>query len=107
MLKHLISIMLTVIIAAYGSIPTVALDSEVDVRLLSDSEKKEFKDCDVYIVTVKSFSGTFSQIKEFLTYVENYEKLVRIDSLKFNKSKITGELVGSVSLSFYFKKLEE
>lgn len=87
----------------------IKIDASVfdNITLVANSNKKEFADYDIYKVNIKSFSGKFSEIQEFLTYVEKYDKLVRIDSIKFSKSKVTGELVGSISLSFYFKKLED
>lgn len=86
----------------------IKIDASVfdNITLVANSNKKEFSDYDIYKINIKSFSGDFSKIQEFFTYVENYDKVVRIDSIKFSKSKVTGELVGSASLSFYFKKLE-
>ena len=79
--------------------------SSEDVSLKTDN--KDFPEYDIYLVKIKSFSGTLSQIEEFLTYVANYDKVVRVDSLKFNQNKVTGKLDGQVTLSFYFKKIEE
>jgi len=72
----------------------------ISVRL----DTKEFEDYDIYTVNISSFSGTFSQVEEFLEYVNNYNKIVRIDSLGFRKNAITGTLGGDLRMSFYFKK---
>lgn len=68
-------------------------------------ETKEFANYDIYIVNIKDFSITFDQLEEFLTYVENYNKVVRIDTLGIKKSEITGKMTGQLKLSFYFRKL--
>lgn len=65
MLKHLISIMLTVIIAAYGSIPTVALDSEVDVRPFLKVPNNEES-----ITSVTSFSREYTHYFSLYNTVE-------------------------------------
>lgn len=68
---------------------------------------KANEEYDVYIATINSFSGNFDQIQEFLEYVKNYDKLVRVDTLSFGKDNITGKITGKLRLSFYFKKLSE
>lgn len=74
---------------------------------LVKTREKELEDYDVYKVNIKQFTGTMKNIEEFLEYVNNYEKIIRIESLKFNKNQATGNLNGQTSLSFYFKKLVE
>ena len=74
---------------------------------LVKSREKELESYDIYRVNIKQFTGKLKDIEAFLEYVDNYEKVVRIESLKFNKNQATGNLIGQISLSFYFKKLEE
>ena len=64
----------------------------------------EFQAYDICSFTIKNFSGTLKQVEEFLEYVDKYNKIVRIDSLNFKKSVITGTLNGEARLLFYFKK---
>ena len=66
---------------------------------------KEVADYDVYSVTIDPFTGSFEQVEQFLEYVENYDKIVRIDTLSIRKNSITGKMGGQVKLSFYFKKM--
>jgi len=66
---------------------------------------KEFSDYDVYSVSISSFSGTFEQIQDFLEYVDNYEKMIRVETLSFRRNQITGKLGGEIRLSLYFKKI--
>lgn len=70
-------------------------------------ETKELAAYNVYIANISKFSGSLSQIEDFLQYVETYEKLVRIDTLAFKKNEITGNFEGQLKLSFYFKKIAE
>lgn len=58
----------------------------------------------IYSVDIESFSGTLKEVKDFLEYVDNYDRIVRIDSINFNKNKITGKIGGRVRLTFYFTK---
>lgn len=74
---------------------------------LVKTREKELESYDIYRVNIKQFTGKLKDIEAFLEYVDNYEKVVRIESLKFNKNQATGNLIGQISLSFYFKKLEE
>ena len=79
--------------------------SEVDKQIINVRlDTKEFEDYEIYSVNVSSFSGTFNQVEEFFEYVNNYDKIVRIDSLSFRKNVITGTLGGELRMSFYFKK---
>jgi len=76
-----------------------------DVRI--NNASKTFSDYTIYEVTIQSFSGTFDKVEEFLEYVDNYERIVRVDTINFRKNQITGLMGGSLKLSFYFKRLEE
>lgn len=67
-------------------------------------DSREYADYDVYNLVVRSFSGTPKKVEEFLEYVDNYEKIVRVDIFNYEKSKTTGNIGGSFRLSFYFKK---
>ena len=78
---------------------------DVDVSLVTNN--KEYEAYDVYAVYIKSFSGSFNQVQQFLEYVKNYDKLVRVDSINFRKEEITGKMKGTIKLSFYFKKMTE
>ena len=78
---------------------------DVDVSLVQNN--KEYENYDVYAVYIKSFSGSFNQVQQFLEYVKNYDKLVRVDAINFRKEEITGKMKGTIKLSFYFKKLAE
>lgn len=71
------------------------------------SDVSDYPDYDIYIVSIKDFSGTFEQIKDFLEYVESYPRIVRIDTIEFKQNQITGKLNGQIRISFYFKKLAE
>lgn len=79
-------------------------DSE---KITQKSETKEMAGYEIYTVNVGNFSGTYSQIEDFLKYVENYEKVVRIDTLAFKSNSVTGKLSGQLRLSFYFKGTSE
>lgn len=68
---------------------------------------RELSDYSKIIVSVKNFSASISKIKEFLEYVDNYEKIVRVDTITFSKNRVTGALEGKLVLSFYFEKFEE
>lgn len=68
-------------------------------------QTKEFSNYDIYSITIDSFSGTFGQVEEFLEYVNNYNKIIRVESLNFKRSAITGKQIGDIRLAFYFKKL--
>ena len=69
--------------------------------------KNDMGEYEVYIVNIGSFSGNMEQIEEFLKYAEKYPKMVRVDNISFRKHEITGNISGSLKLSFYFKKLVE
>ena len=89
-----------------GSSITWGEDSkDVDVSLVANN--KQYEAYDVYAVYIKSFSGSFNQVQEFLEYVKNYDKLVRVDAINCRKEEITGRMKGTIKLSFYFKKLTE
>jgi len=84
--------------------PIVLSEEEVTIRNTS----KELEEYSVYNVTFKSFSGSLEQMEEFLKYVDEYERIVRIDTFNFKKNQITGNMgPGSLKLSFYFKKMSE
>ena len=90
------------------------MKSEIGITWSAESEEvalrpdtKNYPDYDIYVVNIKSFSGTFEQIEEFLEYVDNCDKIVRVDSIGFKENQITGKLVGQLKMSFYFKKLPE
>lgn len=74
---------------------------EIDLRM----ETKGFEDYDIYVVNIGVFSGSFEQVEEFLEYVVNYDKIVRVDTLSIKKNPTTGKMAGQLKLSFYFKKL--
>ncbi len=76
-----------------------------DEEIMLRSETKEFEDYDIYVVNIKSFSGSLEQIESFLEYVDNYSRIVRVDTITFRQNQITGKLSGQLKLSFYFKKL--
>ncbi len=80
-------------------------DKDVDVSIMP--VKPEYSSYDVFSVYVKSFSGSFNQVKEFLGYVKNYDKIVRLDSINFRRDDVTGNMKGAIKLSFYFKKMAE
>lgn len=75
-----------------------------DNQTVRPREMKDFKDYDIYTVDIDAFSGTLDQVEAFLEYVDNYDKIVRIDTLSFSKNKITGKLGGKAKLTFYFRK---
>lgn len=52
-------------------------------------------------VTIPSFSGTYNGVKDFFSYIENYERKVTIDSINFSRDKLTGKMTGSMTLTFY------
>ncbi len=85
--------------------PIVWEDKNVEVSLVKSNP--EYAAYDVYSVYVKTFSGSFNQVQEFLDYVKNYDKLVRVDAISFRREEITGKMNGTLKLSFYFKKMEE
>ena len=76
-----------------------------DEEIMLRTETKEFEDYDIYVVNIKSFSGSLEQIESFLEYVDNYSRIVRVDTMTFRQNQITGKLSGQLKLSFYFKKL--
>jgi len=80
-------------------------DKDADVSIMPDSS--EYSNYDGFFVYVKSFSGSFNQVKKFLEYVKNYDKLVRVDSINFRRDDVTGNMKGVMKLSFYFKKMAE
>lgn len=80
-------------------------DGNEEISLKTDN--KDYPEYDIYSVNIKTFSGTLSEIKDFLEYVDGYSKIVRVDTITFKQNQITGRLSGQVRLSFYFKKLSE
>lgn len=74
-------------------------------KIAIKSETKESLEYDIFSIDILSFTGTFEQIEDFLRYVDNYNKIVRIESLDFRRSSITGKLIGDIKITFYFKKL--
>jgi len=78
--------------------------SEENVTVRLESNARDLKNYDIYRVNIKNFTGAIADIEEFLEYVKNYKKMVKIDSLKFNRIKLTGNLSGETTLSFYFAK---
>ena len=76
-----------------------------DEEIMLRSETKDFEDYDIYVVNIKSCSGTLEQLEGFLEYVNNYDKIVRVDTITFRQNQITGKLSGQLKLSFYFNKL--
>ena len=45
-------------------------------------------------------------LEDNFEYVNNYDKVITIDTLSFSKEKITGKITGKLNLKFYFKKQE-
>ncbi len=76
-----------------------------DEEIMLRPETKEFEKYDIYVVNIKSFSGSLEQIESFLEHVDNYSRIVRVDTITFKQNQITGKLSGQLKLSFYFKKL--
>lgn len=76
-----------------------------DEEIMLRPETKEFEKYDIYVVNIKSFSGSLEQIESFLEHVDNYSRIVRVDVITFKQNQITGKLSGQLKLSFYFKKL--
>lgn len=85
----------------------IDLDEGGDIEVSIVPDRPEISSYDVYSVYVKSFSGSVNQVKEFLEYVKNYDKIVRIDAINFRRDDITGRMKGPLKLSFYFKKMAE
>lgn len=65
---------------------------------------KEAPDLKAVIVTVSKFSATYSEIKGFIDYIDNFYREVSIDVLNFSKDKLTGNMTGNMTLTFYMKK---
>jgi len=83
--------------------PIALTVKEISIR----NSSRDLADYSIYSVSIGSFSGSLKQIESFLKYVEDYERIVRIDNLSFKKNQITGDMDGSMNLSFYFKKISE
>lgn len=80
-------------------------DGNEEISLKTDN--RDYPEYDIYSVNIKTFSGTLNEIKDFLEYVDNYPRIVRVDTITFKQNQITGRLSGQIRLSFYFKKLSE
>ena len=59
-------------------------------------------------VTISGFSCSYSQLKDFFDYINDFERKVTIDTLSFGKDKTTGKIKdGSMTITFYMKDESE
>lgn len=75
-----------------------------------DKKKDKTKDdfgLKFYTVTIKKFYATYEEAKALLTYIENMDREVTIDSFSFSKDKLTGRMIGNMRLTFYYIDDEE
>ncbi len=68
---------------------------------------KTVKDAEGLRSTSVSISGvtcTYDQLKNFLDYIDNFERLVTIDTLSFSKDRTTGKVKdGNMTITFYMQ----
>ena len=59
-------------------------------------------------VNISGFACTYNQLKDFLDYMDNFEREVTVDTLSFTKDRTTGRIKdGSMTITFYMKSESE
>jgi Tfp pilus assembly protein PilO len=74
---------------------------EIKDMILTSEPPKKGEKYETIKVNIKSFSGTYENIKQFLEYIKNYNREITINNLNFTREKDSKEFKGSMTLCFY------